>query len=76
MRLRRINPICTPSLAPGFLNPATGGLARLRRENDPSDRLNPSMLLRINSPGVGTCLDLSMAEGHPTSPVAMPGTHD
>jgi hypothetical protein len=44
MRLRRMNPICNPSLAPRFLNLATGGLARLRRENDPSDRLNPYLL--------------------------------
>ena len=37
-----------------------------------TSRLRPSTSLRINSPGVGTCLDLSMVEGHPTSPVPCP----
>jgi len=44
MRRRRMNPICNPSLAPGFLNPASGGFTRLTRGNDLSDRLNPYLL--------------------------------
>ena len=86
MRLRRIYPICTPHLAPGFLNPASGGKTTLQVHLNPYwlaleqsqwgqlVRSTSSSAFRTSSNNAGAAVAASLAEtlGYPI--LIAPGT--